>query len=144
VRAQVDRDLTTVSWVDRLLGLIKNLGRHSLPSLTESRPEIRLDNEKMGRRTHGFEIAGNPDTGRVSVGARVPRAPPASGRGGVGKARGARTPRFGRRRPATRSTRARDFVACWRPTLTVLLARFSNSNFSKNLNKTRPSYDHES
>jgi hypothetical protein len=28
VRAQVDRDLTTVSWVDRLLGLIKNLGRH--------------------------------------------------------------------------------------------------------------------
>jgi hypothetical protein len=29
VRAQVDRDLTTVSWVDRLLGLIKNLGRHS-------------------------------------------------------------------------------------------------------------------
>jgi hypothetical protein len=29
VRAQVDCDLTTVSWVDRLLGLIKNLGRHS-------------------------------------------------------------------------------------------------------------------
>jgi hypothetical protein len=33
VRAQVDRDLTTVSWVDQLLGLIKNLGRHSLPPL---------------------------------------------------------------------------------------------------------------
>jgi hypothetical protein len=29
VRAQVDRDLTTVSWVDRQLGLIKNLGRHN-------------------------------------------------------------------------------------------------------------------
>jgi hypothetical protein len=29
VRAQVDRDLTTVSWVDRLLGLTKNLGRHT-------------------------------------------------------------------------------------------------------------------
>jgi hypothetical protein len=28
VRAQVDRDLTTVSRVDRRLGLIKNLGRH--------------------------------------------------------------------------------------------------------------------
>jgi hypothetical protein len=28
VRAQVDRDLTTVNWVDRLLELIKNLGRH--------------------------------------------------------------------------------------------------------------------
>jgi hypothetical protein len=28
VRAQVDRDLTTVSWFDRLLGFIKNLGRH--------------------------------------------------------------------------------------------------------------------
>jgi hypothetical protein len=28
VRAQVDRDLTTVSWVDRLLGLVKNLGHH--------------------------------------------------------------------------------------------------------------------
>jgi hypothetical protein len=33
VRAQVDRDLTTVSRVDRQLGLIKNLGRHSLPPL---------------------------------------------------------------------------------------------------------------
>jgi hypothetical protein len=30
VRAQVDRDLTTVSRVDRRLGLIKNLGRHNL------------------------------------------------------------------------------------------------------------------
>jgi hypothetical protein len=29
VRAQVDRDLTTVSRVDRRLGLIKNLGRHT-------------------------------------------------------------------------------------------------------------------
>jgi hypothetical protein len=28
VRTQVDRDLTTVSRVDRQLGLIKNLGRH--------------------------------------------------------------------------------------------------------------------
>jgi hypothetical protein len=28
VRTQVDRDLTTVSWVDRRLGLIKNLGHH--------------------------------------------------------------------------------------------------------------------
>jgi hypothetical protein len=30
VRSQVDRDLTTVSRVDRQLGLIKNLGRHNL------------------------------------------------------------------------------------------------------------------
>jgi hypothetical protein len=29
VRTQVDRDLTTVSRVDRRLGLIKNLGRHT-------------------------------------------------------------------------------------------------------------------
>jgi hypothetical protein len=29
VRTQVDRDLTTVSRVDRLLGLNKNLGRHN-------------------------------------------------------------------------------------------------------------------
>jgi hypothetical protein len=29
VGAQVDCDLTTVGWVDRLLGLIKNLGHHS-------------------------------------------------------------------------------------------------------------------
>jgi hypothetical protein len=28
VRAQVDRDLITISWVDRLLRLIKNQGRH--------------------------------------------------------------------------------------------------------------------
>jgi hypothetical protein len=33
VMAQVDRDLTTVDYFDRLLGLIKNLGRHSLPPL---------------------------------------------------------------------------------------------------------------
>jgi hypothetical protein len=31
VRTQVDRDLTTVSQVDRWLGLIKNLGRHRTP-----------------------------------------------------------------------------------------------------------------
>jgi hypothetical protein len=31
VRVQVDRDLTTVSRVDRRLGLIKNLGRHASP-----------------------------------------------------------------------------------------------------------------
>jgi hypothetical protein len=29
VRTQVDRDLTTVDYFDRLLGLIKNLGRHT-------------------------------------------------------------------------------------------------------------------
>jgi hypothetical protein len=29
VRAQVDRGLTTVDYFDRLLGLIKNLGRHT-------------------------------------------------------------------------------------------------------------------
>jgi hypothetical protein len=31
VRTQVDRDLTTISRVDRRLRLIKNLGRHSTP-----------------------------------------------------------------------------------------------------------------
>jgi hypothetical protein len=43
VRAQVDRDLTTVSCFDRLLGLIKNPGRHSLPPLNgiSSRDSIR-------------------------------------------------------------------------------------------------------
>jgi hypothetical protein len=29
VIAQVDRDLTTVDYFDRLLGLIKNVGRHT-------------------------------------------------------------------------------------------------------------------
>jgi hypothetical protein len=33
LRTQVDHDLTTVSRVDRRLGLIKNLGRHSLTPL---------------------------------------------------------------------------------------------------------------
>jgi hypothetical protein len=28
VRTQVDRDLTTIDYFDRLLGLLKNLGRH--------------------------------------------------------------------------------------------------------------------
>jgi hypothetical protein len=39
VRAQVDRDLSTVSWVDRLLGLIKNLGRHTHRSLRDDGDE---------------------------------------------------------------------------------------------------------
>jgi hypothetical protein len=30
VMAQVDRDLTIVDYFDRLLGLIKNLGRHTI------------------------------------------------------------------------------------------------------------------
>jgi hypothetical protein len=34
VRTQVDRDLTTVSRVDRRLRLIKNLGRHNLLAST--------------------------------------------------------------------------------------------------------------
>jgi hypothetical protein len=43
VRAQVDRDLTTVSRVDRRLGLIKNLGRHSRgPALPSSDPPQEL------------------------------------------------------------------------------------------------------
>jgi hypothetical protein len=33
VRTQVDRDLTTVSKVDRRLGLNKNLGRHIIVTL---------------------------------------------------------------------------------------------------------------
>jgi hypothetical protein len=36
VRAQVDRDLTTVSCFDRLLGLIKNLERHKDPARPNS------------------------------------------------------------------------------------------------------------
>jgi hypothetical protein len=35
--AQVDRDLTTVDYFDRLLGLIKNLGRHIPPELQSLR-----------------------------------------------------------------------------------------------------------
>jgi hypothetical protein len=38
VRAQVDRDLTTVDYFDRLLGLIKNLGHHSCVSYLDSLP----------------------------------------------------------------------------------------------------------
>jgi hypothetical protein len=45
VREQVDRDLTIVSWVDRLLGLIKNLGRYKYSlclgdQLTEAKRKI--------------------------------------------------------------------------------------------------------
>jgi hypothetical protein len=36
VRAQVDRDLTIVDYFDRLLGLIKNLERHTDPGGTTS------------------------------------------------------------------------------------------------------------
>jgi hypothetical protein len=41
VRAQVDRDLNTVGWVDRLLGLIKNLWRHKGAMCTRARPHGR-------------------------------------------------------------------------------------------------------
>jgi hypothetical protein len=44
VRAQVDRDLTTVSWVDRLLGSIKNLGRHNkIGQRGEGRPREKRE-----------------------------------------------------------------------------------------------------
>jgi hypothetical protein len=44
VRVQVDRDLTTVSWVDRLLGLIKNLGRHKVSPLIERKQKcVEID-----------------------------------------------------------------------------------------------------
>jgi hypothetical protein len=42
VRAQVDCDLTTVSWVDRLLGLIKNLGRHTRAVVHQSSVDTDL------------------------------------------------------------------------------------------------------
>jgi hypothetical protein len=48
VRTQVDRDLTTVSRVDRRLGLIKNLGRH-MPVLSVH-PTACF--ESFGHRTH--------------------------------------------------------------------------------------------
>jgi hypothetical protein len=40
--------------------------------------------------------------------------------------------------------RERREGACWHPALTVLLALTLNSNFFKFLNKTRPSFEHES
>jgi hypothetical protein len=47
VRAQVDRDLTTVSWADPLLGLIKNLGHHRyVVSLASNSCLIKLDQLK--------------------------------------------------------------------------------------------------
>jgi hypothetical protein len=47
-RAQVDRDLTTVSRVDRRLGLIKNLGRHSLPLKWNLVPRFDLRTIRWG------------------------------------------------------------------------------------------------
>jgi hypothetical protein len=46
VRAQVDRDLTTVSRVDGRLGLIKNLGRHTMivPSTISGTLELIIKN----------------------------------------------------------------------------------------------------
>jgi hypothetical protein len=43
VRTQVDRDLTTVSRVDRRLGLIKNLGRHNTHGQTKRINQILED-----------------------------------------------------------------------------------------------------
>jgi hypothetical protein len=48
-------------------------------------------------------------SGRVDLGQHMPRAEGTSGR-----RVGARPPRFGRRRPATRGARARDVAAWWR------------------------------
>jgi hypothetical protein len=53
VMAQVDRDLTTVDYFDRLLGLIKNLGRHNRHPrpLAQTPPWVGSggSGEKMGR-----------------------------------------------------------------------------------------------
>jgi hypothetical protein len=52
VRAQVDRDLTTVSCFDPLLGLIKNLGRHKHTLITQQKIDhlfsgIEMDPEEI-------------------------------------------------------------------------------------------------
>jgi hypothetical protein len=46
VRTQVDRDLTTVSRVDRRLRLNKNLGRHRWLQLVRSNLNVRLSEQR--------------------------------------------------------------------------------------------------
>jgi hypothetical protein len=60
VRAQVDRALTTVDYFDRLLGLIKNLGRHRwaeeegrVAHFDESAREVGHEEEGSGGRRRG-------------------------------------------------------------------------------------------
>jgi hypothetical protein len=48
VMAQVDHDLTIVGKFDRQLGLIKNLGRHSLPPVKRNLVP-RFDSKEQGR-----------------------------------------------------------------------------------------------
>jgi hypothetical protein len=60
--AQVDHDLTTVNCVDQQLRLIKNLGCHNLPPLNGITSRDSIQENKVGTRTYGFEIAGNPGT----------------------------------------------------------------------------------
>jgi hypothetical protein len=50
VMAQVDHDLTIVGKFDRQLGLIKNLGRHSLPPLNGISSRDSILKNKVGRK----------------------------------------------------------------------------------------------
>jgi hypothetical protein len=87
VRTQVDRDLTTVSRVDRRLGLIKNLGRHSPtgPSARRDRPARPLpcharSQRRKSRWRGGLErgkefLAGSGDPELVEACSKVAAAP---------------------------------------------------------------------
>jgi hypothetical protein len=49
VMTQIDHDLTTVNKFDQHLGLIKNLGRHSLPALNGISSRDSTLKKKVGR-----------------------------------------------------------------------------------------------
>jgi hypothetical protein len=50
VMAKVDHDLTTVRRFDQQLGLIKNLGHHSLPALSRISSRDSIIKNKVGRK----------------------------------------------------------------------------------------------
>jgi hypothetical protein len=126
VRAQVDRDLTTVSWVDWLLGLIKNLGCHigaapaSGPLHGDGREVGQNEEEFKGNRFRLLPWAGVLLRGRSTAGGGAARG---GGRGGTGggdgglggegemvvEVRGATKSRIGPFIGAGRSVRVRIF-----------------------------------
>jgi hypothetical protein len=64
VRAQVDRDLTTVSCFDRLLGLIKNLGRHR----GAPREDVSVGAEEVDEHHFLFRVEGGTDPQHLALG----------------------------------------------------------------------------
>jgi hypothetical protein len=140
VRAQVDRDLTTVSCFVRLLGLIKNLGRHSYIGNVQStckhgqpkeRPATGSSRQRAGSAGSTGGVHARRDLGR----ARTPRELGPCAASACGP-RDARLPRDGACGDAGRPYGAYGAAQRTRRGEVVSLCHCLNTQNSKKLNRS--------